>query len=76
MSIRVRLSFDEPVPGYSKKTWFLFDTTSCRVVADLEHLIQKKFDIQRIASVNLYNDGFLLPSQEKIELVRDGDVIR
>lgn len=75
MSIRVRLSFDELVPGYNKKTWFLFDTASCRIVADLEHLIQRKFEFKR-NSVNLYHDGFLLPAQEKIELVRDGDIIR
>ena len=77
--LRIRLNFDSVSPGKARKCWFLLDTSTCRVVADLEYLIQKRFELGRkrgISVVTLYLEGSLLPSQEKIEVIRDNDVLR
>jgi len=75
MATRLYLSFEKTPQWYTKKKLlFLFDKTACKVVADLEYLVRKKFDIKSVC--NLYLDGFLLPSQENIEIVRDGDSLR
>ena len=51
----------------------------CRIVADLEYLIQKRFELHADSSkscLNLYLDDYLLPSQEKIGIIQDRDNIR
>ena len=75
MATRLFLNFeDTPQWHTKKKILFLFDKNACRVVADLEYLVRKKFDMSSVC--NLYLDGFLLPSQENIAIVRDGDSLR
>ncbi|EDO44887.1 predicted protein [Nematostella vectensis] len=71
---RVRLIFDRTFPDFPGKCWFLIDVARCNLVADLEWLIRRKFDIDD--HLNLYLDGYLLPSQENIALIRDNEKIR
>ena len=76
-SIRGRLCIDRDPCLKTEQCWMLVDTSSCKFIHDFEHLIRKKFfmDINNVI-LNLYLDDFLLPSQEKIEVIRDNDVIR
>ncbi|KAI8487351.1 hypothetical protein Bbelb_348200 [Branchiostoma belcheri] len=76
---RVRLRFDQPPPllfGSGPGAWLLVDMDSCRLVADLEFLIKRRFGMSRRRRLHLWLDGFLLPPTEKIAVVRDGDIIR
>ena len=75
-SIRVKLVFERPFARSSEQCWMLVDKTSCKLVRDLEYLIVKKFFVAGHAVLNLYLDDFLLPSQERIDVIRDNDVIR
>jgi coilin len=54
----------------------LVDKSSCKMVHDLEYLIVKKFFVAGHTILNLFLDDFLLPSKEKIDVIRDNDVIR
>ncbi|XP_019641714.1 PREDICTED: coilin-like [Branchiostoma belcheri] len=75
---RVRLRFDQPPPllfGSGPGAWLLVDMDSCRLVADLEFLIKRRFGMSRRRRLHLWLDGFLLPPTEKIAVVRDGDII-
>ena len=75
-SIRVKLVFERPFARSSEQCWMLVDKTSCKLVRDLEYLIVKKFFVAGHTVLNLYLDDFLLPSQERIDIIRDNDVIR
>ncbi|XP_002740920.1 uncharacterized protein LOC100370740 isoform X2 [Saccoglossus kowalevskii] len=74
--IRVRLRFDEPPLGYPRMLLYLVNLENCRVVSDLESQIKTRFTMSRYTHVHLYVDDYLLPANEKIEIVRDNDVIR
>ena len=78
--LRIRLNFEGVLPGSKpRKCWFLLDTSTCRVVADLEYLISKRFDLSGKGSfrvISLYLQDSLLPSQEQIEVIRDNDDLR
>ncbi|CAH1277770.1 COIL [Branchiostoma lanceolatum] len=76
--VRVRLRFEQAPPlvcGSGPGAWLLVDMDSCRLVADLEFLIKRRFGLSRRRRLHLWMDGFLLPPTEKIAVVRDGDVI-
>ena len=76
-SIRVKLIFERPSLVKSpEQCWMLVDRNSCKMIRDLEYLIVKKFFVAGHTILNLYLDDFLLPSYEKIDLIRDNDVIR
>ena len=75
-SIRVKLIFERPLVKLPEQCWMLVDKNLCKIVRDLEYLIVKKFFVAGHTILNLYLDDFLLPPQEKIDLVRDNDVIR
>ena len=75
-TIRVRLIFKQPFVKNPEQCWMLVDRNSCKVVRDLEYLIAKKFFVSGDTILDLYLDNFLLPSQEKIDIIRDNDVIR
>ncbi|XP_022781759.1 coilin-like isoform X2 [Stylophora pistillata] len=77
--VRIRLTFQHSLPHTEvKNCWFLFDTSSCSTIADLEYLIRKRFKgpSKSCHVVNLFLDDFLLPSQEKIEIIQNNDHIR
>lgn len=75
--VRVRLAFEEPPPGVERRCWYLFDSSSCRVVADFRHLVARRFyGSYPSTTLSLAIDGFVLPPGERIEIVRDGDLIR
>ncbi|XP_028395284.1 coilin-like [Dendronephthya gigantea] len=74
-SIRVRLIFERPLVKNPEQCWMLVDRNSCKIVRDLEYLIAKKFFVSGHTILDLYLDHFLLPSQEKIDVIRDNDVI-
>ncbi|XP_078611663.1 uncharacterized protein LOC144882036 [Branchiostoma floridae x Branchiostoma japonicum] len=76
--VRVRLRFEQTPPvvcGSGPGAWLLVDMDSCRLVADLEFLIKRRFGLSKRRRLHLWMDGFLLPPTEKIAVVRDGDVI-
>ena len=73
--VRIRLTFQRALPLTDvKNCWFLVDTSTCSTIADLEYLIRKRFF--KLNSVNLFLDDYLLPSQEKIEIIQNNDNIR
>lgn len=78
--VRIRLSFERPLSlAEVKNCWFLVDTSTCRTIADLEYLIKKRFGaLSKVSgsSINLFLDDYLLPSQEKIEIIQQNDNIR
>ncbi|XP_022095451.1 coilin-like [Acanthaster planci] len=76
-SMRLRLHFDGNVCTQisPRKCWFLVNLDSCNVVADLEYLIRQRFELDRRLKIHLYLDDFLLPSMEKIHVVRDNDTL-
>ncbi|XP_071797726.1 uncharacterized protein [Asterias amurensis] len=75
--IRLKLNFDGSVcPQITpRKCWFLVNKDDCNVVADLEYLIRERFELDRGQILSLTLDSFLLPSMEKIHVVRDNDTI-
>ena len=74
--VRVRLVFENPAPGVERQCWYLFDSSSCRVVADLSHLVSKRFyGSSCSACLSFAIDGFFLPPGERVEIIRDGDLI-
>ena len=75
-SIRIKLIFERPFVKSPKQCWMLVDRNSCKMVRDLEYLIVKKFFVAGHTILNLFLDDFLLPSHEKIDVIRDNDVIR
>ncbi|RDD45322.1 Coilin [Trichoplax sp. H2] len=58
-----------------RRCWFIFDSNSCRLVADLIYLIQKRFALNRKSSYHLYLDDYLIQHDEAIEIIRDNDII-
>ena len=77
--IRIRLTFQHPLPLKEvKNCWFLVDTSTCSTIADLEYLIKKRFTAfsKSCSSVDLFLEDYLLPSQEKIEIIQNNDNIR
>ena len=80
--VRIRLSFQRSLPlAEAQNCWFLFDTSTCSTIADLEYLIKERFGGQSkrersFQVINLYLDDYLLPSQEKIEIIQQNDNIR
>jgi len=54
------------------------DTSTCSTIADLEYLIKKRFIAlsKSWSSVDLFLEDYLLPSQEKIEIIQNNDNIR
>lgn len=77
--VRIRLTFQRHLPlAEVKNCWFLVDTSTCSTIADLEYLIKKRFKAlaKSCSSVDLFLDDFLLPSQEKIEIIQNNDNIR
>ena len=75
-SIRVKLIFERPLVKSPEQCWMLVNKNSCKMVRDLEYLIVKKFFVTGHTVLNLYLDDFLLPSLEKIDVIRDNDVVR
>jgi coilin len=75
-SIRVKLIFERPLVKSAEQCWMLVDKNSCKMVHDLEYLIVKKFFVDGQTILHLYLDDFLLPPHEKIDLIRDNDVLR
>ena len=80
-SIRIRLCFAPELAlklrEPCKQCWMLVDVERCKCVYDLEFLIQTKFFTEKKGiSLSLYLDDFLLPSKEKIQIIRENDVIR
>ena len=76
--IRIRLTFQRPLPQKEvKNCWFLVDTSTCSTIADLEYLIKKRLALSKSCSlVDLFLEDYLLPSQEKIEIIQNNDNIR
>ncbi|KAL9956288.1 hypothetical protein ACROYT_G037748 [Oculina patagonica] len=77
--VRIRLNFQGPLPfSEVKNCWFLVDNSTCNTIADLEYLIKKRFKAvsKNCSSVDLFLDDYLLPSQEKIEIIQNNDNIR
>ena len=79
--VRIRLSFQRCLPlAEAKNCWFLFDASTCSTIADLEYLIKARFGgLSRSSStkiMHLYLDDYLLPSQEKIDIIQQNDNIR
>ena len=79
--VRIRLSFQRSLSlAEIKNCWFLVDTSKCSTIADLEYLIKKRFgELSKAGSsvsLNLYLEDYLLPSQEKIEVIQQNDNIR
>ncbi|XP_038064343.1 coilin-like [Patiria miniata] len=76
-SMRLRLHFDGNVCTQlsPRKCWFLVNLDNCNIVADLEYLIRERFQLDRGLNIHLYLDDFLLPSMEKIHVIRDNDTL-
>lgn len=74
--IRIKLIFERPLVKSPEQCWMLVDKSSCKMVCDLEYLIAKKFFVTCRTTLDLFLEDFLLPSKEKIDLIRDNDVIR
>ncbi|XP_068762062.1 coilin-like [Montipora capricornis] len=76
--VRIRLNFQRyPEFPEIKNSWFLVDTSTCRTIADLEYLVKKRFGLlSNNTLINLLLDDYLLPSQEKIEIIQHNDNLR
>lgn len=75
-SIRLKLMFERLSVNTAQQCWMLVDLNTCKFVRDLEYVIVKKFFDCKDTVVNLYLEDFLLPSLEKINVIRENDVIR
>ncbi|XP_046856201.1 coilin-like [Xenia sp. Carnegie-2017] len=75
-SIRLKLMFERLSVNTAQQCWMLVDLNTCKYVRDLEYVIVKKFFDCKDTVVNLYLEDFLLPSLEKINVIRENDVIR
>ncbi|XP_064646654.1 coilin-like [Lineus longissimus] len=78
-AIRVRLSFENYSSLFgtpSPSCWFLIDTESNTTISDLENSIKSRFNINQQLDIGLTLDKFLLPSHEKILILRDNDSVR
>ena len=77
--VRIRLSFQRSFSFPEvKNCWFLVDTSTCSTIADLEYLIKKRFGglSKNACTIDLFLDDYLLPPQEKIEIIQHNDNIR
>ena len=75
--VRIKLSFANVWHGQPRECWFLLDHGICRNVLDLHYLIKKRFELPvEGQDLQLYLDGCLLPPQERIEIIRDNDLIK
>ncbi|XP_069785737.1 coilin isoform X1 [Narcine bancroftii] len=77
-AVRLRLAFEYPPPlqPAARLCWLLLPADTCRVVADLESIIRRRFGFGRHTRLHLYLHGGLLPPNESVLLVRDNDWLR
>uniref|UniRef100_UPI00398E619D coilin isoform X1 n=1 Tax=Pristiophorus japonicus TaxID=55135 RepID=UPI00398E619D len=77
-AVRLRLLFDYPPPllPAGRLCWLLLQPEQCRVVADLESIIRRRFGFSSRTLLHLFLDNCLLPPNESVHLVRDNDSIR
>ena len=77
--IRVRLFFDNLESCSclrARKVWMVINLSVCKVVKDLERLIDARFFRKQGVKLTLYVDDFVLPSDEVIQIIRDNDIVR
>lgn len=72
---RIRVHIDYTHPHKTRRSWFLFDPTQCRIVSDLSYLIAQRFGLKGETYVKLELDNYSLPPSESIDLIRDNDSI-
>lgn len=75
--MRIKLQFEDFIGVSSKrKVCFFVDKESCRTVNDLCYLISKQYYTGKAASdVLLYLDGYFVPPQEAIRIIKDDDIL-
>ena len=71
--MRLKLALNEP-DGKKRKVLFLVDEDKTSNIADVAHLIKQKY-FPRSSQVVLNLDGFHIPPQERISIIRENDTI-
>ncbi|XP_065916742.1 coilin-like [Dysidea avara] len=74
--VRVRLQLDALASSVSpaRKCWLLVDTSESHVIADLMHIISRRF--QLTTNCSLYLDDYWLPPGESTLILKDGDIVK
>ena len=75
--MRIKLQLENIVDITSKrKTCFLINEDQCQTVQDLCYLLCNQFYTgTRASDVLLYLDGYFIPPQESIRIIKEEDVL-
>jgi len=65
------------VSGLNAMRWMHLSSDKVSMVADLVNLIREQYEeVQVEDSVNLFLDGFSLPSWEPVKILKNGDLVK
>ena len=73
--VRVRISFDEQIPVRTRRTWFEVSSGPYRTISDVSAAILNRCGLEPTLAVRLKLEGFELPLDQPVEVLRDGDLI-
>ena len=71
---RIWIDLSAVCTGALKQSCIYLDYEKCQNVKDVEDHIRRVFGIDN--PVNIFNEGWLLPSSESSRLLRDNDTVR
>ena len=74
--VRIRLELDAVASSMSaaRKCWLLVNVAQSQVIADLMHVISRRFQVT--SNCSLYLDDYWLPPGESTMILKDNDVIK
>lgn len=74
--VRIRLQLDAVASSMSaaRKCWLLVNVSQSQVIADLMHIISRRFRVTNNCS--LYLDDYWLPPGESTMILKDNDIIK
>ena len=73
--VRVRISFDEQIPVRTRRTWFEVSSGPYRNISDVSTAVLNRCGLDPTLAVRLKLEGFELPLDQPVEVLRDGDLI-
>lgn len=78
-NVRIRLSFSN-LDGFPAqkplKSWFMINFKYLDTILDFEAELRRRFELVCNQELVLQLDGYVLPSWESVQLLRDGDEVR
>ena len=78
-NVRVKLNFAN-LPQFAgskpEKCWFLVNTRYLDTVGDLVDELRQRFHLDAELGLRLTLDGCVLPNWERVQILRDDDLIR